>query len=151
ETAGAMPGAAPASSRERTKFRLAYAPHFGMFREHSGEDLVAQLEFMASEGFTALEDNGMRDRSVADQERIASAMARLGMRMGVFVAHEISWTDASLTTSDAGAREKFLAEIRASVDVARRVNATWLTVVPGHSARCLHHDYQTANVIESLK
>src|SRR5690606_12211789 len=149
-SANSLAAARPAAA-SRARFRMAYAPHFGMFREHAGADLVAQLEFMASEGFTALEDNGMRDRSVADQERIASAMARLGMRMGVFVAHEISWTEASLTTSDAGAREKFLAEIRASVDVARRVNATWMTVVPGHSDRRLHHDYQNANVIESLK
>ncbi len=151
ETAGAMSRAAPASPRERTKFRLAYAPHFGMFRDHSGEDLVEQLEFMAGEGFTALEDNGMRGRSVADQERIASAMTRLGMRMGVFVAHEISWTEASLTTGDAGARDKFLSEIRESVDVARRVNATWMTVVPGHVDRRLHMDFQNANVIEALK
>jgi hydroxypyruvate isomerase len=151
ESAEAMYRAAPSPPHERTKFRLAYAPHFGMFREHSGEDLVEQLEFMAAEGFTALEDNGMRGRSVADQERIASAMTRLGMRMGVFVGHEISWSEASLTTGDAGARDRFLSEIRESVDIARRVNATWMTVVPGHVDRRIHLDFQNSNVIEALK
>lgn len=132
-------------------FRLAYAPHFGMFRQHGGEDLVAQLEFMAAEGFTALEDNGMKGRSVADQERIARTMARLNMRMGVFVAHTIGWADANLTSGDAAKREAFLAEIRESVEVAKRVNATWMTVVPGMADRRLDLNYQTANLVESLK
>ena len=55
------------------------------------------------------------------------------MRMGVFVAHTIDWNEPTLTTGDAGEREKFLKEIRESVDVAKRVNAKWMTVVPGPS------------------
>jgi hydroxypyruvate isomerase len=150
--AGKMPLAAPASvPRARGKFKLNYAPHFGMFKEHAGADLVAQLEFMAAEGFTALEDNGMRGRPVADQERIGQALARLGMRMGVFVAHTIDWNEPSLTTGDSAKREAFLKEIRESVDVAKRVNAKWTTVVPGHIDLRLHLEYQTAHVIETLK
>src|SRR5688500_1753508 len=91
---------ASAQGTQPRTFRLRYAPHFGMFRQHAGEDLVAQLEFMRAEGFTALEDNGMKGRSVADQERIAKAMERLGMRMGVFVAHEIAWNESNLTSGD---------------------------------------------------
>lgn len=132
-------------------FRLPYAPHFGMFRQHAGEDLVAQLEFMAAEGFAALEDNGMKARPVADQERIAAAMARLNMRMGVFVAHTIGWNDANLTSGDAAKREAFLTEVRESVEVAKRVNATWMTVVPGMADRRLDPQYQTANLVETLK
>ena len=45
------------------KFKLAYAPHFGMFRQHAPGGLAAELEFMAAEGFTALEDNGLKGRS----------------------------------------------------------------------------------------
>jgi hydroxypyruvate isomerase len=132
-------------------FKLRYAPHFGMFKEHAGGDLVAQLEFMRAEGFTALEDNDMKRRSVADQERIAAAMTRLGMRMGVFVAHEIGWNDANLTSGDAAKRDAFLQQVRESVDVAKRVNAKWMTVVPGHVDRRLDMTYQTANLIETLK
>jgi hydroxypyruvate isomerase len=106
---------------------------------------------MAAEGFTALEDNGMRERDVAVQEQIGRTLDRLGMRMGVFVAHTISWSEATITTANADARDRFLAEIRGSVDVARRVNATWMTVVPGHVDRRLHIDYQNANMIETLK
>jgi hydroxypyruvate isomerase len=133
------------------RFRLDYAPHFGMFRQHGGPDLVAQLEFMAAEGFRALEDNGLRDRDVADQERIGAALARLGMRMGVFVAHTIDWREPSLTSGDASRHETFLAEVRDSVDVARRVNATWMTVVPGHVESRPHLEFQAARVVETLK
>ena len=132
-------------------FKLAYAPHFGMFETHAGKDLVAQLEFMAQEGFTALEDNGMRDRPVETQEQIGRTLNRLGMRMGVFVAHQINWKQPTLTLADPAAREAFLKDVRASVDVARRVNAKWMTVVPGHIDLRLHMDFQTANVVETLK
>jgi hydroxypyruvate isomerase len=135
----------------RRKFRLNYAPHFGMFRELAGEDLVAQLEFMAAEGFTALEDNGLRDRPVAEQERIGQALARLKMRMGVFVAHTIDWRSPSLTLPDPAKRDAFLKQVTESVEIAKRVNATWMTVVPGHIDGRLHIDFQMANVVETLK
>jgi hydroxypyruvate isomerase len=122
-----------------------------MFVAHAGRDVVAQLEFMAAEGFTALEDNNMRTRPIADQERIAAAMARLDMRMGVFVAHTIQWREADLVSGDAAKRDRFLAEVRGSVDVAKRVSAKWMTVVPGHIDLRLHSEMQTANVIETLK
>jgi hydroxypyruvate isomerase len=143
--------AVPGVRMRAAPFTLRYAPHFGMFREHAGSDLVAQLQFMAAEGFTALEDNNMRTRPIADQDRIAREMTRLGLQMGVFVAHTIGWDDNNLTSGNAARREAFLAEIRASVDVAKRVNAKWVTVVPGRVDRKLEMNYQTANVIESLK
>ena len=133
------------------KFKLNYAPHFGMFGAHAGKELVAQLEFMAQEGFTALEDNGLRDRTPAEQEQIGRTLERLGMRMGVFVAHQINWKQPTLTLPDAAARDAFLADVRASVEIAKRVNAKWMTVVPSHIDLRLHMDYQTANVVESLK
>ena len=132
-------------------FKLHYAPHFGMFREHSGSDVVAQLEFMAAEGFTALEDNGMRGRSLADQERIGETLRRLKMRMGVFVAHTINWTEPTLTSMSDEPRDVFLKEVAESVEIAKRVGATWMTVVPGHVDRRPHLDYQTARVVDTLK
>jgi hydroxypyruvate isomerase len=132
-------------------FRLSYAPHFGMFRQHAGTGLVAELEFMAAEGFTALEDNGLKGRSVADQEIIGRTLARLNMRMGVFVAHTISWNEPHLATGDAAIRDAFVQQVRESVDVAKRVNAKWMTVVPGHVDRRLDMSFQTANVVEALK
>ena len=82
--AGGM--AQPAAAQAKHTFKLKYAPHFGMFEKTAGEDLVDQLKFMADQGFTALEDNGLPGRSVEDQERIGKALNDLGMTMGVFVA-----------------------------------------------------------------
>ena len=41
-------------SEKKHKFNLKYAPHIGMFKELAGENPIAQLDFMASQGFTAL-------------------------------------------------------------------------------------------------
>jgi hydroxypyruvate isomerase len=133
------------------KFKLKFGPHFGMFENHAGKDLIDQLRFAADVGFTAWEDNGMKGRPVDVQEAIGNELEKLGMDMGVFVAHEISWNEPNLTNGDPDLREKFLKEVRESVDVAKRCNATWMTVVLGHVDLRLDMGYQTAHVIESLK
>jgi len=136
---------------EKHHFKLKYAPHFGMFRENAGEDLLDQLQFMADAGFTAMEDNGMKDRETSLQEKIASKMANLGMEMGVFVAHKIYWNEPNLTSGKKDKLDEFLTHIKESVEVAKRVNATWMTVVPGHVDLRKDLGYQTTNVIEALK
>jgi hydroxypyruvate isomerase len=133
------------------EFKLNYAPHFGMFENLAGKDPLDQLRYAAEQGFTAWEDNGMRDKPAELQEKIGSTMASLGMTMGVFVAHVIPWGKPELTSGSAEGREKFLQGIRESVDIAKRVNAKWMTVVPGMVDNNLPMDYQTANVVESLR
>ncbi len=149
--AGALGCVPVASTSPQSAFNLKYAPHFGMFSHHAGEDLVDQILFAADQGFTAWEDNGMKGRSVQTQERIANAMEQRGMQMGVFVAHSISWREANLASGSADARQQFLKEIGESVEVAKRVNATWMTVVPGHVDLRLDMGYQTVNVVEALR
>jgi hydroxypyruvate isomerase len=82
---------------------------------------------------------------------MAQTMANRGIQMGVFVAHTIFWKEPNLASGREDWREQFLTEIRESVDVAKRVNATWMTVVPGHVDLRKDMGYQTANVIESLR
>jgi len=135
----------------KQNFKLKYAPHFGMFKHHSGEDLLDQVQFMADAGFTAMEDNGMKRREIGMQEKIASKMANLGMDMGVFVAHSIDWKESTLTTGDPEKLQKFLIQVKESVDVAKRVNARWMTVVPGCVDMQKDMGYQTRNVIDALK
>lgn len=136
---------------DNNKFNLNYAPHFGMFKHNAGNDYIDQLKFMADHGFTSIEDNGMKSKSIADQNRISAEMTRLGFMMGVFVAHKIYWKEPNLTSGKQDSRDEFLQDIRDSVEVAKRVNAKWMTVVPGHVDLRLEMDYQTANVVESLK
>lgn len=132
-------------------FNLKYAPHLGMFQHLAGDDPIDQLNFMADKGFTAFEDNGMRSRTLDLQEKIANTMVNRGLEMGVFVSHTIHWSEPNLASGNSEKREEFLAEIKGSVEVAKRVNATWMTVVPGHLDLKLPMGYQMANVIESLK
>jgi hydroxypyruvate isomerase len=41
--------------------------------------------------------------------------------------------------------------MKQAVEIAKRVNARWCTVVPGTYETGLEWDYQTANCIENLK
>jgi hydroxypyruvate isomerase len=132
-------------------FKLHYAPHLGMFQNLAGEDPIDQLNFMADQGFTAFEDNGMKDRSVDLQKKMAATMEKRNMQMGVFVAHKIYWREPNLANGNEDLRKEFLQHIRESVEVAKRVNATWMTVVPGFVDLRKDMGYQTANVVESLK
>jgi hydroxypyruvate isomerase len=134
----------------KRKFNLHYAPHFGMFKNHAGSDPVDELRFMADQGFTALEDNGMKDKPIDLQVRIAREMERLGMRMGVFVA-TADFGNVTFASAKQDVRDKILKDMRDAVEVAKRVNAKWCTVVPGRYDLGLEWDYQTANVIANLK
>ena len=149
--AHATSGISESARAGKHEFKLNYAPHFGMFRHSAGEDLLDQLQFIADVGFTALEDNGMKKRDVSMQEKIASKMANLGLSMGVFVAHTIYWKEPNQTSGNKDKLDEFLKEVKESVDVAKRVNATWMTVVPGHVDLRLDPGYQTSNVVEALK
>lgn len=132
-------------------FKLKYSPHFGMFEHHAGRDLLDQIQFMSDIGFRGLEDNGMKGRNRRTQEQIGQKLVDLDMEMGVFVAHSIYWNEPSLSTGDPEYLDQFLEEIKESVEVARRVNARWMTVVPGHVDKRLALDYQELNVIDALK
>jgi len=143
-------GFGAASAPATGQFKLKYAPHFGMFQHHAGPDLVDQLKFAADEGFRAFEDNGMRERPVAEQERVAAAMSRLNLEMGVFVA-TADFKNQTFVSDKPEVRESFLKHIRESVEVAKRVDARWCTVVCGCFDPGVEWAYQTANVIENLK
>lgn len=132
-------------------FNLNYAPHLGMFKNLAGDDPIAQLNFMADQGFKAFEDNGMKGREKSVQDEMARIMEKRGMDMGVFVAHKIYWKEANLASGDKEMRQEFLKDIESSIEVAKRVNAKWMTVVPGHLDLRQNMSYQTAHVIESLK
>jgi len=122
-----------------------------MFKHHAGDDPIDQLNFMAEQGFTAFEDNGMGGRTIELQNKMGETMAKHGMEMGVFVAHKIYWKEANLASGDEAMRKEFLTSIKESVEIAKRVNAKWMTVVPGHLDLRKEMGYQTQNVVETLK
>ena len=132
-------------------FNLKYAPHFGMFKNTAGNNLIDQLNYMADMGFTAFEDNNLKKRSIDTQNKMSKTMEKRGLDMGVFVAHTIHWKEANLASGDKNKRKEFLDEIKSSVEVAKRINAKWMTVVPGYKDLRLNMSYQAVNVIDSLK
>ncbi|MDI9867035.1 MULTISPECIES: hydroxypyruvate isomerase family protein [Flectobacillus] len=133
-------------------FKLKYAPHFGMFENSAGKDPIDQLKFMHEMGFRALEDNGMMDRPIEVQTKVGETMAKLGMTMGVFVVNFDNWPlQTSLASGKKEWRDKFLQRCKEAVEVAKRVNAKWMTVVPGNYDRSIPIGIQTGHVIESLR
>ena len=132
-------------------FNMKYAPHFGMFEAHAGPDLLDQLSFMADMGFRALEDNRMMQRTPELQDKIGKQLDKLKMDMGVFVVDKGGNGANSLAAGKNEFVEIFLNGCRKAVEVAKRVNAKWMTVVPGNFHREIPMGLQTANVIEGLR
>lgn len=155
-TAAAAQQAAPAArttgpAAPTRKFKLKYAPHFGMFENSAGKDLFDQLKFMADQGFTALEDNGMMGRTPELQAQLGEAMAKLGLQMGVFVIQTGGNNSDRFTTGKPENPAQFRKACEAAVEVAKRCNAKWMTVVPGGFERKLPIGLQHGNVIDTLR
>ncbi len=133
------------------KFKLKYAPHLGMFKNSVGDDPIDQIKFMADQGFTAFEDNGMMGRDIALQEKIGKTLTDLNMTMGVFVVEKGGNMANTLAAGKQEYIDIFLDGCRRAVDVAKRVNAKWMTVVPGGFERKLPIGIQDGNVIDALR
>lgn len=138
-------------SRAEKTFNLNYGPHDGMFKNSGGDDFIDQIKYMYDQGFRSIEDNGMTGRSVAQQTKIGETLARLGMTMGVFVVPKGGNGANTLAAGKQEYIDIFLKGCRQSVEVAKRVNAKWVTVVPGDFERNLPIGIQTGNVIDALK
>lgn len=132
-------------------FHMDYAPHQGMFEQHAGKSFLDQIQFMYDKGFRSIEDNGYLNRAVEEQEKIGKLLAKLGMRMGVFVVDGGDNWKTSLTTGKKEFKDKFVETCKKSVEAAKRCNAKWLTVVPGFYERNLPYGNQFANVIDAMR
>ncbi len=132
-------------------FKLNYAPHDGTFSNHAGKDFIDQLKFMHDQGFRSVEDNGMLKRTTEQQNKIGETLAKLNMTMGVFVIDGGDNWKTSLTTGKKEFLDNFVETCKRSVELAKRVNAKWMTVVPGFYERNLPIGIQTSNVIDALR
>src|SRR5690606_37497009 len=136
---------------QSSPFKLDYAPHHGMFAASAGKNFLDEIQYMYDLGFRSIEDNGMTGRTVEEQKKVGELLAKLGMRMGVFVVPKGGNGQNTLAANKQEHIDIFLKGCRESVEVAKRVNAKWVTVVPGDYQRELPLGVQTANVIEALK
>lgn len=132
-------------------FRLAYAPSIGMFRELSGsDDPVDNLKFIQDKGFRAVFDNGLPGRPVAEQDRIATAIQRMGLMMGPWVLYA-DFTKSLFVLPHREVRDFLTMKMEEGIDVAKRTGFKMALVVPGRYDERLHPDMQRANVIENLR
>jgi len=147
----AAPGWGASGSSNAAHFSLAYAPHEGSFASRGG--LLEQIAFAADQGFRAWEDNEARKRSIQEQEAMARALLQRGMTMGVFVASMPKWAEFRpvLGSDDDADREAFLADVRTSIEVAKRLNAKHMTVVTGFMDRKVPEEIQTGRIIDCLR
>src|SRR5262245_18957072 len=149
-SAGTVGAQTPTAPQKRT-FKLKYAPHIGMFENSAGKDPLDQIRFMADAGFRAFEDNGMMKRPVALQQQMGDLLAKRGLTMGVFVIDGGDNWKVSLTTGKPEFMDVFLKTCRDAVEVAKRTNAKWMTVVPGYYERNLPIGIQTGHVIDAMR
>lgn len=133
------------------RFSLHFAPHEGSFASRGNR--LEQIAFAADQGFTAWEDNEAAGRTVDEQVAMAKALSSRGMTMGVFVASMPKWGQSRpiFGANDGAEREAFLADIRVSIDVAKRLNATRMTVVTGFLDPKVPVDIQTARLIDLMR
>jgi hydroxypyruvate isomerase len=139
-------------------WNLRYAPHMGLasleeplFLHSVGSaDPVEQLRHIAALGFAGVEDNYLKLRPVADQERIGREIGRLGLEMGCFTGNIENWNQPLWGSSDDAARDRLKSDLLASIDIADRVGGRFVTTVSGQDGR-IPLAYQLANMVENLK
>ena len=131
-------------------FKLKYAPGFGMFQEHAGNDIIDNIKFCHDMGFRAMFDNGLMGRPIEDQVKIADEMHRLGMELGPFVLYA-DFAVTSFVLNKPETREMLVNRMKEGVEVAKRTGVKWALVVPGRYDERLHRDFQTANIIDNLR
>ncbi|MFZ4861971.1 hydroxypyruvate isomerase family protein [Sphingobacterium sp. Mn56C] len=132
-------------------FKMDYAPHQGMFSASAGKNFLDEIRYMYDLGFRSIEDNDLPSRSVDEQKKIGDLLAKLGMRMGVFVVPKGGNGANTLAAGKQEHVDVLVKGCKASVEIAKRVNAKYVTVVPGDYDRSLPIGIQTANVIEGLR
>jgi hydroxypyruvate isomerase len=131
-------------------FKLKYAPSIGMFREHAGKEILDNIKFCYDMGFRAMFDNGLMNRPVEDQVKIAGEMQRLGMELGPFVLYA-DFSVTSFVLNKPETREMLVNKMKEGVEVAKRTGVKWALVVPGRYDERLDRGFQTANVIDNLR
>jgi hydroxypyruvate isomerase len=139
----ALPAAVAAFPAARLPFRLSVrVEHF-----FPGMPLPAQMEKVAAAGYQGFEFGNWR---AADARQVTEAGKRLGLECACLVGNQ-GVNPKGMGLCDPAEREGFLAEMRASVEAARRFESKRLVVLTGFKVRTLSRDAQHASIVEGLK
>ncbi|MCY7352608.1 MAG: TIM barrel protein [Cytophagaceae bacterium] len=139
-----------AEPKDPAPFKTKFSPEFGIFKSLAGTDPVEEVRWGHDQGFRAWENTMLKNRPTAEQERISRAIQQLGMEFGQFVG-TLTFKDVTFAGRDASLREKVLADVRASVEIAKRMNTKFIHNVLGAADPKLPWDFQMANAIDLLK
>ncbi len=153
-TAGAFSSSLAAARAQHAvadnPFKMKFSPEFGIFADVAGSDPVDQIKWGYDRGFRAWENTMLKERPVAEQEKISKAVQGLGMEFGQFVG-SLTFKDVTFAGRDSSLREKVLQDVRASVEIAKRMNTKFIHNVLGMADPKLPWDFQMANAIDLLK
>lgn len=138
------------NSSNAAQFKLKYAPSLGTFRAHTGGDVIDEIKFIHDNGFRAIFDNGLMGREPAIQEKIANELVKRNMDLGPFVLYADFGTK-SMVTRNPEMMEMLRNKMKEGVEVRKRTNVQYALVVPGRFDEGLAWDYQTANVIDTMR
>lgn len=132
-------------------FRMKFSPDFGIFSHLPGSnDVVDKIKWGYDQGFRAWESTFLKNRSVEEQERISRIIQQKGMEFGQFVG-TYTFQDVTFAGRDTDLRDKVLRDVRASVEIAKRMNTKFIHNVLGLADPRLPDDFQMGNAIELLK
>jgi hydroxypyruvate isomerase len=137
---------------------MRYAPHLGLtspdtplFRHMVGSaDPVEQIRFIADQGFAGIEDNFLKLRPAAEQERMGAALARAGLEMGCFVNNVESWNQPLWGSPDPDALGPGSGASWRAPSRPKRVGGKHLTTIGGRDPR-VPLAFQLAAAAENLK
>lgn len=140
-----------------TNWQLRYTGHLGLlgpelplFRHSAGTDPIAQIRFLADQGFAGVQDNFLKLRNPHLQARMGEEMARLGLLMGTFTNNPLGWNRPLWNNCDADARAELRRDLDSTIEAARRVGGCCATCVTGYDER-QPREQQLAAMIENLK
>lgn len=142
--------ASETTASNETKFKLKYAPHLGMFPEHAGKDPIDNIKFISDQGFRAIFDNGLMGKSPELQEKMAAELARRNMDIGPYVLYA-DFSAESMVLFNDESRKMLKDRLKEGIETSKRTGAKYALMVPGRYNQRLDWDYQTANVIDSMR
>src|SRR5262249_7157109 len=113
--------------------------------------LEAKLELAAQAGFTAVGFVGEPSRwSRRELALVRRRLDRLDLEVSMLSATP-NWRGGAVSGVDARDRERLLAEVRGSVELARELDTSTLIMLAGNAVADVPEDRQLANLIEAGK
>ena len=139
-------------------WKLRYAPHLGLMSPDTptflhtvgSADPVRQIDHIAELGFAGVEDNFLKLRTPEEQARMGKAMERHGLEMGCFANNVETWDKPVWSVPGPESRAQLERELRSTIEVAKRVNGTYVTTLSG-AAPGVPRWAQLAAMTEHLK